>query len=49
MDPHLLRDGMAGPGGEECRERRGVPAKHQDVDVEFVAEEVLEGQRVANG
>jgi hypothetical protein len=43
-----VRDGEAGPGAEERRER-GVPAKHQDVDVEFVAEEVLEVRRGVNG
>ncbi len=41
-------DGVAGPGAEESCER-GVSAKHQDVDVEFVTEEVFEVWRGVNG
>ena len=43
-----MADGVAGPGADECCER-GVSAKHKDVDVELVAQEILESRRVQDG
>jgi hypothetical protein len=43
-----VADGVAGPGAEE-RCKRGVSTKHEHVDVELIAQEVLEGLRVEDG